>query len=123
VAGDEHAVEITLPTSQADIDVAYDDALHSLKTQPIILKGERTASEKELLKQDYYRAVRTQVLLFWILTNGILAACILHGDVKNVFATKPPASATAVEETDSINSSRVARIYMVRGRLCRDGTV
>jgi len=79
VGGSSNNVEIILPTAQADIDSAYDDALLSLKTRPAILKGERTASEKDAMKQDYYRNVRTNVLLLWILSNGILAACILHG--------------------------------------------
>ena len=116
IAGQGDAVEIVLPTSQADIDVAYDEALHALKTRPKILKAERTPGEKEVMKQDYYRSVRTSVLLFWLLTNGILAACILHGNPKGVFQlTKGTDSTTATAE--SVSDSIVARVYMVSSLL------
>ncbi|CAO1619779.1 unnamed protein product [Jaminaea pallidilutea] len=72
-------VEITLPTSQTDIDQGYDDALHKLRTRPMIIKGESGPAEKELARKDYYAGVRTNVLLTWILSNGLLAAIILGG--------------------------------------------
>lgn len=80
-------VEITLPTSQLDIDRAYDDALTNLRTRPMIIKGESGPAEKELARKDYYAGVRTNVMLSWVLTNGILAGLILGagGDSSSTF--------------------------------------
>ncbi|CAO1628430.1 unnamed protein product [Parajaminaea phylloscopi] len=84
-SGSKDVVEITLPTSQVDIDQGYDEALHNLRTRPMIIKGEAGAAEKELTRKDYYAGVRTNVLLFWILSNGLLAAIILGTDTTTTF--------------------------------------
>lgn len=84
-SGRKDVVEITLPTSQVDIDQGYDDALHNLRTRPMIIKGEAGAAEKDLHRKDYYAGVRTNVLLSWILTNGLLAAIILGTDTTKTF--------------------------------------
>lgn len=83
--GGTNVVEITLPTSQVDIDQGYDEALHNLRTRPMIIKGEAPNAEKELARKDYYAGVRTNVLLLWILSNGCLAAIILGTDTSSTF--------------------------------------
>lgn len=89
-------VEITLPTSQMDIDRAYDDALTNLRTRPMIIKGESGPAEKELARKDYYAGVRTNVLLSWVLTNGVLAGIILGADAQSTFDAGSGTSRTKV---------------------------
>ncbi|EPQ26287.1 uncharacterized protein PFL1_06222 [Pseudozyma flocculosa PF-1] len=78
-------VEITLPTAQADIDTAYDEALNNLRTRPMIIRGDASADEKLARQTDYYKNVRTNVVLAWALTNGVVAAFILNGDTTSTF--------------------------------------
>lgn len=84
-SGTKDVVEITLPTSQIDIDQGYDEALHNLRTRPMIIKGEAGWAEKDLARKDYYAGIRTNVLLLWILSNGLLAALILGTDTTTTF--------------------------------------
>lgn len=45
----------------------------------MIIKGDSSADEKALRRQDYYSSVRSNVVLAWALSNGLLAALILSG--------------------------------------------
>ncbi|TKY90705.1 hypothetical protein EX895_000703 [Sporisorium graminicola] len=78
-------VEITLPTAQADIDTAYDDALNNLRTRPMIIRGDASNEEKAARQMDYYKNIRTNVVLAWALSNGVVAAFILNGDASSTF--------------------------------------
>ncbi|PWN36948.1 uncharacterized protein FA14DRAFT_129245 [Meira miltonrushii] len=78
-------VEVVLPTTQADIDSLYDKSLHNLRTRPMIIKGAEGWEEKELRRLDFYRNIRTDVLLAWSLSNGVLAALILGGNNSGTF--------------------------------------
>lgn len=78
-------VEITLPTAQADIDTAYDDALNNLRTRPMIIRGDASNEEKAARQMDYYKNIRTNVVLAWALSNGVVAAFILSGDATSTF--------------------------------------
>ncbi|SPO20148.1 probable Chitin synthase 3 [Ustilago trichophora] len=78
-------VEITLPTAQADIDTAYDDALNNLRTRPMIIRGDASNEEKAARQMDYYKNIRTNVVLAWALSNGVVAAFILNGDAQSTF--------------------------------------
>lgn len=97
--GNNNVVELSLPTGQVDIDGAYDEALNKLRTRPMIIKGESGAAEKELARKDYYASIRSNVLLVWVITNGLLAAIILGGDTSTTFV-------------DSAGSTR-SSVYMV----------
>ncbi|CBQ67884.1 probable Chitin Synthase 3 [Sporisorium reilianum SRZ2] len=78
-------VEITLPTAQADIDTAYDDALNNLRTRPMIIRGDASNEEKAARQMDYYKNIRTNVVLAWALSNGVVAAFILNGNTSGTF--------------------------------------
>ncbi|UZJ53394.1 hypothetical protein CBS101457_002714 [Exobasidium rhododendri] len=78
-------VEVLLPTTQADIDSLYDQSLNNLRTRPMIIKGQEGGEEKELRRLDFYRNIRTDVLLAWSLSNAVLAALILGGDNTTTF--------------------------------------
>ncbi|KZV86456.1 glycosyltransferase family 2 protein [Exidia glandulosa HHB12029] len=72
----KNEVEAVVPTDEKDINAAYDDAIHVLGTKPP--KVEATVDAKTA-EEDYYRSFRTNVLLFWTLSNGILAAAVVSG--------------------------------------------
>jgi len=71
--GDKDTADTNLPTDEKDINAAYDDALHVLSTKPP--KAVEHVDEKTK-QEDYYKAFRTNVLLAWTLSNGVLAAAI-----------------------------------------------
>ncbi|BGP17974.1 hypothetical protein JCM10213_003981 [Rhodosporidiobolus nylandii] len=70
----EGGVDVAVPTDEKDINAAYDDACHVLATKaPPEVK---TVNMEERMT-DSYRAIRTNLLLSWTLSNGALAAGIL----------------------------------------------
>ncbi|GAA5827776.1 hypothetical protein JCM5353_006413 [Sporobolomyces roseus] len=81
-------VAMALPSDQDDIDVSYDRALHNLKTRPMIVPPQQSDKQKEEAVRDFYASVRTNVLLLWVLSNGLLVATILHGDYASTFTEK-----------------------------------
>ncbi|PWZ02542.1 hypothetical protein BCV70DRAFT_196781 [Testicularia cyperi] len=95
VSSGKGTVEITLPTAQADIDTAYDDALNNLRTRPLIIRGDASNEEKQARQMDYYKNIRTNVVLAWALSNGVLAAFILNGNTTDTF-TAPGISRSKV---------------------------
>jgi len=72
-------VEAEVPTDEKDIDTLYEDAIHVLQTKPPKVESKPDAGTKQ---EDYYRTFRTNVLLAWVLTNGLLAAAITLTNAK-----------------------------------------
>lgn len=70
----KNEVEVVIPTEQKDINAAFDDALHVLAEKPPKVEQKRDASTKQ---EDYYRNFRTNVLLAWTLSNGLLGAVVV----------------------------------------------
>jgi chitin synthase len=66
-------VELEMPSEQLDIDSGYDEALRNLRdrlevpTQPV--------SENQQ-QEDYYRAVRTYMVVTWMIANAVLAMAV-----------------------------------------------
>jgi chitin synthase len=71
--GKKNEVEVEVPTSEKDINGLYEDAIHVLNTKPPKVEAKVDTSTQQ---EDYYRNFRTNVLLAWTLTNGLLAAAI-----------------------------------------------
>jgi chitin synthase len=83
------AVAVDLPDGPADANASYALALASIReskhpsiplpqavaVNPVAKKKKRTGEESG----DYYANFRTNVLLAWVLLNGLLAAAILSG--------------------------------------------
>lgn len=67
-------LELAMPTSEVDVDALYSKALTMLQVKEPEKKNKRDAQTKQ---EDYYKAFRTRVVLFWILTNGALIGIIL----------------------------------------------
>ncbi|KAF5366009.1 hypothetical protein D9758_006592 [Tetrapyrgos nigripes] len=67
------SVDAAVPDQPIDIDANYEDALHVLGTKAPKLEGKVDAATQQ---DDYYRTVRTNVLLAWTLGNGLLATAV-----------------------------------------------
>ncbi|POY74474.1 hypothetical protein BMF94_2473 [Rhodotorula taiwanensis] len=67
-------VDVAVPTSDTDINAAYDDACHVLASKA---PPEKKSIDAETKMTDSYRAIRTNVLLVWVLSNAGLVAGIL----------------------------------------------
>ncbi|KAJ7045457.1 glycosyltransferase family 2 protein [Mycena alexandri] len=82
VVQDIHAqVDVEMSTDKADMNNIYEEALSNLKNRKPAF-SQNTAmsnSEKDQAAKDYYANVRTNVLLAWVLSNGILLVGILGG--------------------------------------------
>jgi len=78
-------------SSPADVNSIYEEALENLRVRNMGDKGTEkkkpekvlTDAEKEMAAKDYYANVRTNVLLSWVLSNGLLLVAILGGSNPN----------------------------------------
>jgi len=66
-------VELEMPSEQLDIDSGYDDALRNLRDRLEVPVEPMTEVQ---IKEDYYRAVRTYVVVVWMVANAILAMIV-----------------------------------------------
>lgn len=66
-------VELEMPSEQLDIDSGYDDALRNLRDRLEVF--EEPISEGQI-QEDYYRAVRTYVVVVWMVANAVLAMIV-----------------------------------------------
>lgn len=99
----------------------YDRSLHNLKTRPMIIPPQLTASQRRDAVMDHYQSIRTNILLAWVLTNvrsllcavdkpavlnpvatqAVLVATILNGDYSSTFANGSGTSRAKVCECGS----------------------
>ncbi|KAJ8691954.1 Chitin synthase 4 [Pleurotus ostreatus] len=70
----KNEVEVNVPTAETDINAAYEDAIQLLSSKPPKVESKPDAATQQ---EDYYRTFRTNVLLAWTLSNGLLAAIIV----------------------------------------------
>ncbi|KAL2761093.1 glycosyltransferase family 2 protein [Sodiomyces alcalophilus JCM 7366] len=66
-------VELEIPSEQLDIDSGYDEALRNLRDR---VEVPAVPPSEAQLQEDYYRSVRTYVVVSWMITNGILAMAV-----------------------------------------------
>jgi chitin synthase len=69
----KNVVELEMPSEQLDIDSGYDEALRNLRDRvevPVVPVSESQQQE------DYYRAVRTYMVVIWLISNAILAMSV-----------------------------------------------
>jgi chitin synthase len=71
--GKNSTVELEMPSEQLDIDSGYDEALRNLRDR--IEVPPPTVSESQQ-QEDYYKSVRTYMVLFWLISNAILAMAV-----------------------------------------------
>ncbi len=68
--GKGSTVELEMPSEQLDIDSGYDEALRNLRDR---VEVPDTPISDEQLQQDYYKSVRTYMVVSWMIANAILA--------------------------------------------------
>jgi len=83
----DNAVEVAVPTTETDINAAYEDAIHVLSTKP---PKEEKKIDQATAQEDFYRNFRTNVLMAWVLSNALLVAVMLttNGNAKTSGANK-----------------------------------
>jgi len=67
-------VDVSMPVTQDQLNAGYEDAIHVLTTKPPKMESQPAEST---VQEDYYRQFRTNVLLAWTLSNGLLGAVIV----------------------------------------------
>ncbi|KAF8210175.1 chitin synthase-domain-containing protein [Mycena galopus ATCC 62051] len=80
VVQDMHAqIDVEMATDKADVNNIYEEALSNLKTRKPAFSHSAPMSntEKDQLVKDYYANVRTNVLMAWVLSNGLLVIGML----------------------------------------------
>lgn len=68
--GKNGVVELEMPSEQLDIDSGYDEALRNLRDRVEV--AEPPPSEAQM-QEDYYKSVRTYMVMVWMIANAILA--------------------------------------------------
>lgn len=71
--GKDGLVELEMPSEQLDIDSGYDEALRNLRDR--IEVPESPVSESQM-QEDYYKSVRTYMVVSWMMANAILAMAV-----------------------------------------------
>jgi chitin synthase len=66
-------VELEMPSEQLDIDSGYDEALRNLRDRIEVPTPPISESQAQ---EDYYRAVRTYMVVVWLISNAVLAMSI-----------------------------------------------
>ena len=66
-------VELDMPSEQLDIDSGYDEALRNLRDRVEVPKPGVSEFQQQ---EDYYRAVRTYVVMVWMACNAVLAMAV-----------------------------------------------
>ncbi|KAI8054720.1 chitin synthase-domain-containing protein [Syncephalis plumigaleata] len=79
--GGSQTVQLVLPGIDNDLNSAYEDALAVIKTPVTHEHHRRDAKTKQ---EDYYRMIRTWLVLFWIMSNAILALIIVSTEINGL---------------------------------------
>ncbi|MCJ1308223.1 Chitin synthase, class 2 [Agyrium rufum] len=66
-------VELEMPSEQLDIDSSYDEALRNLRDRLEVAIPETPEAQ---LQEDYYKSVRTYMVVSWMVANAILAMAV-----------------------------------------------
>ena len=71
--GKGEVVELEMPSEQLDIDSGYDEALRNLRDRVEVPKPRVSDEQKQ---EDYYRAVRTYMVVIWMVSNAVFAMAV-----------------------------------------------
>ncbi len=66
-------VELEMPSEQLDIDSGYDEALRNLRDRLEVPAALVSESQQQ---EDYYKSVRTYMVVCWMVANAILAMAV-----------------------------------------------
>lgn len=80
--GKGSTVELEMPTEQLDIDSGYDEALRNLRDR---LEVPEPGISEAQMHEDYYKSVRTYMVVTWMIANAILAMAVSEAyGIKNI---------------------------------------
>ncbi|KAH7131791.1 chitin synthase 2 [Dendryphion nanum] len=68
-----NVVLMDMPSEQLDIDSGYDEALRNLRDRVEVPSPGVSESQAQ---EDYYRAVRTYMVVVWLISNAVLAMSV-----------------------------------------------
>jgi chitin synthase len=71
--GKGSTVELEMPSEQLDIDSGYDEALRNLRDRLVVPP---TPVSESQMQEDYYKSVRTYMVVVWMIANAILAMAV-----------------------------------------------
>lgn len=71
--GKGQTVELEMPSEQLDIDSGYDEALRNLRDRLAVPVPPTSEAQ---MQEDYYKSVRTYMVVTWMIANGILAMAV-----------------------------------------------
>jgi chitin synthase len=71
--GKGSTVELEMPSEQLDIDSGYDEALRNLRDRIEVPAPPVSESQQQ---EDYYKSVRTYMVVVWMIANAILAMAV-----------------------------------------------
>ncbi|TPX09041.1 uncharacterized protein E0L32_001698 [Thyridium curvatum] len=71
--GSGSTVELEMPSEQLDIDSGYDEALRNLRDR---IEVPAPGTSEAQMQEDYYRSVRTYMVLLWMISNATLAMAV-----------------------------------------------
>lgn len=75
-------VELEMPTEQLDIDSGYDEALRNLRDR---IEVPAVGISEAQMHEDYYKSVRTYMVVTWMIANAILAMAVSEAyGIKNI---------------------------------------
>lgn len=74
-ADNKDVVEIEIPGEQLDIDSGYEEALHNIRERKALPPS---PPNQQTIREDYYRDIRTRVVLIWLVSNIILALIMVQ---------------------------------------------
>lgn len=66
-------VELEMPSEQLDIDSGYDEALRNLRDRLEVPEAPTSESQQQ---EDYYKSVRTYMVVTWMAANAVLAMAV-----------------------------------------------
>ncbi|ORY52914.1 hypothetical protein BCR33DRAFT_675086 [Rhizoclosmatium globosum] len=82
--GGKAVAEVEVPTDRTDINTGYDKHIAALKTPRENEKKKRDAKTKQ---EDYFKNFRTNVIIWWLFSNGLLIAVLTTPWIKNYLYT------------------------------------
>ncbi len=71
--GKGSTVELEMPSEQLDIDSGYDEALRNLRDR---VEVPAPPISEDQMQQDYYKSVRTYMVVTWMVANATLAMAV-----------------------------------------------
>ncbi|KAK1751987.1 hypothetical protein QBC47DRAFT_424934 [Echria macrotheca] len=71
--GKGSTVELEMPSEQLDIDSGYDEALRNLRDR---VEVAAPGLSEDQMQQDYYKSVRTYMVVTWMIANATLAMAV-----------------------------------------------